>query len=76
MGTITLTRANWKKVGKAAMWVAGSGAITAVLQFAPFIDFGEYSFVVAGVLNIIGVFVEKYVKSKNVTEGLDVEGNQ
>lgn len=54
---------NWddiKGVLKVVGWVAISGAVTAVLDWLPNIDFGNYAPIAMGVINVLGVLAVKY----------------
>ncbi|PQO47363.1 hypothetical protein [Blastopirellula marina] len=56
----TIDKEGIKKTLTVALWVAGSAAVTALLDFATQIDFGAYAPVAMGVINILGVLVKQY----------------
>lgn len=49
-----------KSVGKVALWIAASGAVTALLDWIPSVDFGNYTPIVMGIVNVLGVLAVKY----------------
>lgn len=62
MGTepLKINSSDMKGVFKVILWVAASGAATAILQWLPSVDFGGYQTLAMGIINIIGVLAVKY----------------
>lgn len=56
---MVFSKENLKHLSKVALYVVGSAAGSAALEFLMKVDFGEWNWLVMGVLNLIAVGVRE-----------------